>query len=103
MAEDLSIYFAGTPYLLTVGGVSKPCLFTEGDEITLQASGAGQIAAQAVATVITADFPGIKGGDACSVALAKDDGTTSELGNFTVWRRLRIQDGGITEILLKRG
>lgn len=101
MTEDLSVYFADTPYTLTLGGVTKPCLFVEGDEVTLAQSGMGQIAAQAIATVNTSEFPAVKGNDAVVITKLKADGTAESTRSFTVWRRIRIQDGALTELLLK--
>jgi hypothetical protein len=100
VVEDLTTYFIDTPYRITVAGVTKICLFVEGDEVTLQQSGMGQIAAQAVVTVLTSDFPAIKGNAACVITTIAPDGSTST-SNFTVWRRIRIQDGALTELLLK--
>jgi hypothetical protein len=100
--SDLDIALSDSPYSITVGAVTKACIFVEGDSVALAlergghfGGAGGQIAGHAVATVRTDAFPAIKGNDACTVS----DGTTPR--NFTVWRRLRIQDGAVTELILK--
>jgi hypothetical protein len=99
---DLDTIFADSPHTITVSAVTKPCWFTEADDVQLQqAHGSGQITAEAVATIKTADFPSVKGGDPCTITHTAPNGTQTTV-TYTVWRRLRIQDGAATELLLRK-
>lgn len=102
---DLDAFMADSPYTLTAGNVTAPCWFASSDEVLLMARGvtAGQMTSVPVAQVLTRDFPAIKSGDACTVA--ENDPNTGEqvsATQFTVFRPPeRIQDGSMTELLLK--
>jgi hypothetical protein len=77
-------------------------IFFNDDSVTLETpSVMGQIVSGLTAIYITADFPTLKGNDPCIITKAANDGTVESVRNFTVWRRLRIQDGALTEIFLK--
>lgn len=102
--NDLRAIFADGPYKITAGGITQPCLFQDTDELALPAPHAGgqpQIIQAAVATIVTADFPALKGGDAVVVSTLADDGSVAGTQNFTVWRRMKVQDGAATEIVLR--
>lgn len=77
---------------LTAGAVTHPCLFDQRDEIGLEhEGGAGQLLRIIVAIVKTSHFPGLQGGDPVTV-----DGIA-----YTIWRRLLLGDGGLTELSLR--
>ena len=91
--EDIDTVLADSPDTITIAGVTKPCVFSEHHEVVLEHEGrAGQIVLASIALVKTADFPNVKGDDACVVNGA----------NYKVWRRLRVQDGAMTELYLRQ-
>jgi len=77
---------------LTVESVEAPCALDMSErEVLGQDGGGGQIAQVLTATFKTTDFPDLKGGDAVTV-----DGV-----DYTVWRALKLGDGGTTELWLR--
>lgn len=102
-ADDLRAILADGPYTLTAAGVTQPCMFFDTDELALPAphgGGNAQIIEAATATVVTEDFPTIKGNDPVVITETKDDGSTVTQ-NFKVWRRLKVQDGAALELVLR--
>lgn len=90
---DVDTMLTDWGHSITIGGVTKPCLFDERDEVGLeQDGGAGQVMRVAVAMIKTSDFPSVKNDDACIV----------DSLSYTVWRRLLQGDGAITELLLRK-
>ncbi len=90
---DIDTMLADSPDTITVAGVTTPCVFIEHHEVVLEHEGAaGQIVLVSIALVKRADFPNVKGDDACVVNGA----------NYKVWRRLRVQDGAMTELYLRQ-
>jgi hypothetical protein len=105
LQTDLRAIMSDGPHTITIGGVTKACIFEETDELALpegRSIGAEQIVTASIATVVSADFPTVKGGDACTVITRNKDGSIASTVNFTVWRRLRVQDGAATELMLRK-
>jgi hypothetical protein len=99
--NDLRAIFADDPYTITAGGVTQPCAFQDTDELALPGPNGPQIVQAAVATIVTADFPALKGNDAVTINTLNADGTVASSQNFKVWRRMRVQDGVATELVLR--
>lgn len=102
--NDLRAIFADGPHTLTAGGVTQPCAFQDTDELALPAPHGGgqpQIIQAAVATIVTVDFPALKGGDAVVITTLNGDGTVASTQNFKVWRRMKVQDGEASELVLR--
>lgn len=78
---------------ITVAGVTRNCLVDERDELGLEQQGAAaQVQRVIVATVKSADFP----------AIAHNDPVELGAKNYTVWRRVLLGDGALTELFLRR-
>lgn len=99
--NDLRAIFADDSYTLTAGGVTQPCMFQDTDEIALPGPNGPQIVQAAVATIVTADFPALKGNDPVTVNTLNDDRSIASTQTFKVWRRMKVQDGLATELVLR--
>jgi hypothetical protein len=100
---DLDDLLEDSPHTITAGDKTAACWFASSDEAVLSRGGtAAQIANVSVAQVKTDDFPNIKGNDAVTIKELNDDGTAISSQNFTVFRREAIQDGAMTELVLKK-
>jgi hypothetical protein len=108
-SADLDLILADEEgFLITIGAITRPCIFEQSDGLALRDPGAAPssganavIAAQAVALVKTSDFPSAKGGDTCTVSCVTEQGFNTR-EDFRIWRRLRIHEGAMTELQLKR-
>lgn len=79
--------------LLTAGGVSAPCALDEREAVELEIQGGGgQVGLQIVATIRTTDFP----------ALAANDEIEVDGEPYRVWRQLKLGDGALSEIWLRK-
>ena len=78
--------------VLTADEVSAACTLDDREELVLeQDGGSGQIARYTVATIRTSDFPSLAANDPISI-----DGV-----NYTIWRRLLLGDGALSELWLR--
>ena len=101
--DDIPAMLAKSPHTITdpavVAGKSAKCWLDERDEFALEGptGGGGQIVHITVATIQTSAFPELKAEDAVQI--------TSELAgpqDFIIWRRQQLDDGLVTQLLLRR-
>jgi hypothetical protein len=89
---EIETMLADWDNVLTAGDLSVPCLLDEHDELQLEFEGAaGQIARQVTAVIRTTDLP-----DLAANAEITIDGI-----EYTVWRRLLLGDGALSQLWLR--
>jgi len=77
---------------LTAGEITAACLLDDREDLALeQDGGSGQIVQRITATIRTSDFPALAANDPIAI-----DGIA-----YTVWRRLKLGDGALSELWLR--
>jgi hypothetical protein len=89
---DIETMLADWQNEISDGETSALCLFDDSEELLLEQVGAGgQVARKITATIRSSDFPALGANDAVSV-----DGIA-----YTIWRRLQLGDGALSELWLR--